>query len=175
MGPLENTLLPKRARIRCQMPKLAVYPHPFGHDVVTRPHQSRSMSQFDATLLFLYAAFSESSDAGGELRVMTAGESGVFSSVRTGIEAGGRPVGSDGFQTFGGIRAVARYVKIEVVPPSGGSVVINEVGGQHLGPVCPRQQCSPSFFYTPPILPSFLPFAKRISSPQKGKRGQRQV
>lgn len=57
---------------------------------------------------------------------MTAGESGIFSTAREGIEAGGRPVGSDGLQTFGGIRALARYVKIEVVPPTGGSIVINE-------------------------------------------------
>lgn len=87
---------------------------------------------------------------------MTAGESGIFSSVRTGIEAGGRPVGSDGLQTFGGIRAVARYVKIEVVPPSGGSVVINEVGGQNLGPVYP-DSCVPfQFLYVPSFLPPFL-------------------
>ncbi|CAM9914395.1 unnamed protein product, partial [Hapterophycus canaliculatus] len=41
----------------------------------------------------------------------------------------GRPLGSDGMQTFGGVRAFARYVKIEVVvpPSSGGKVVINEM------------------------------------------------
>eukprot|EP00904_Undaria_pinnatifida_P008258 jgi/Undpi1/4562/HiC_scaffold_18.g07916.m1 len=72
-------------------------------------------------------AFSESSDGGGQLNFMTAGESGIFSTAREGIEAGGRPIGTDGLQTFGGIRALARYVKIEVVAPTGGSVVINEV------------------------------------------------
>ena len=60
------------------------------------------------------------------MNVMAAGPSGAYSTVRTGIETGGRPVGSDGLQTFGGVRALARYVKIEVVPASGGSVVINE-------------------------------------------------
>lgn len=61
---------------------------------------------------------------------MAAGESGVFSTVREGIEAGGRPVGSDGLQTFGGVRALARYVQIEVLPASGGPVVINEARDQ---------------------------------------------
>lgn len=57
---------------------------------------------------------------------MTAGEPGVFTTVRTGNDAGGRPVGSDGLQTFGGVRALARYVKIEVTAPSGGNVVISQ-------------------------------------------------
>ena len=47
-------------------------------------------------------------------------------SPRAGVEAGGRPLGADGLQTFGGMRALARYVKIEVVPANEGSVVINE-------------------------------------------------
>lgn len=71
-------------------------------------------------------AFSESTSSGGTFSVMAAGESGVFSTVREGIEAGGRPVESDGLQTFGGVRALARYVQIEVVPASGGAIVINE-------------------------------------------------
>eukprot|EP00904_Undaria_pinnatifida_P008259 jgi/Undpi1/4563/HiC_scaffold_18.g07917.m1 len=75
----------------------------------------------------LRIAFSEASDAGGQLNVMAAGSSGVYSTVREGIVAGGRPVGSDGLQTFGGVRALARYVKIEVVPSSGESIIINEV------------------------------------------------
>lgn len=75
----------------------------------------------------LRIAFSEASDAGGQLNFMAAGESGVYSMVRSGIEAGGRPVGADGLQTFGGVRALARYVKIQAVPASGGSIVINEV------------------------------------------------
>lgn len=57
---------------------------------------------------------------------MAADESGVFSSVKSGIEAGGRPLGSDGLQTFGGIRSLARYVKIVAVPSSGGKIGINE-------------------------------------------------
>lgn len=57
---------------------------------------------------------------------MAAGESGEFFSVREGITADDRPVGGDGLQTFGGVRALARYVKIEAVPASGGSVGINE-------------------------------------------------
>lgn len=39
----------------------------------------------------------------------------------------GRPVGSDGLQTFGGVRALARYVKVVAMPAVGGRVVINEV------------------------------------------------
>lgn len=58
---------------------------------------------------------------------MAAGESGVYSTVLAGIGAGGRPLGADGLQTFGGVRALARYVKIEAVPASGGgSIVVNE-------------------------------------------------
>ena len=71
-------------------------------------------------------AFSESTSSGGTFNVLAAGESGVFSTVREGVEAGGRLVESDGLQTFGGVRALARYVQIEVVPASGGVVVINE-------------------------------------------------
>ena len=77
-------------------------------------------------------AFSEDSDAGGQFNVMAAGESGDFVSVRSGIEAGGRPLSSDGLQTFGGMLAVARYVKIEVVPSSGGSISINEVSRRRI-------------------------------------------
>lgn len=73
------------------------------------------------------SAFGEATDDGGEFNVMAAGESGVFSSVRTGLGAGGRPSSSDGLATFGGVRALARYVKIEAVPASGGQIVINEV------------------------------------------------
>lgn len=73
------------------------------------------------------SAFADSTDGTGELNILVAGESGVFSSVSTGLKAGGRPSTSDGLQTFGGVRALARYVKLEVVPVSGGTVVINEV------------------------------------------------
>lgn len=75
----------------------------------------------------VFPAFSEDSDAEGQFNIMAAGESGVFFPVRLGIEADGRTPNSDGLQTFGGMLAVARYVKIEVVPSSGGSIVINEV------------------------------------------------
>lgn len=84
----------------------------------TRPNRAPSSG--------ICPAFSETSSAGGVLNVRAAGESGIFSSVREGIEAGGHPVGSDGLQTFGGVRAVARYVQIEVVPSSGGMIVINK-------------------------------------------------
>ena len=50
----------------------------------------------------------------------------MFSSVRTGIEAGGRPAGSHGLQTFGGMRAVARYVKIVAMPVAGGMISFKE-------------------------------------------------
>ena len=79
-------------------------------------------------------AFSDNSDPGGQFNVMAAGESGDFVSVRSGVEAGGRPPSSDGFQTFGAMLAVARYVKIEAVPARGGSIVINEVSQRHSSP-----------------------------------------
>ena len=71
-------------------------------------------------------AFSDDTDTGGEFSVYAAGEAGVFYSVRTDIEAGGRSVYSDGLQTFGGVRALARYVKIEVTPSIGGTIGITE-------------------------------------------------
>ncbi|CAN0223077.1 unnamed protein product, partial [Pylaiella littoralis] len=74
----------------------------------------------------LRIAFSEDTDVGGEFDVMAAGDSGVFSSVKSGIEAGGRPLGSHGLQTFGGMRTLARYVKIVAMPSSGGKIGINE-------------------------------------------------
>lgn len=57
---------------------------------------------------------------------MAAGEDGVFFSINTGIEAGGRPIGSDGLQTFGAVRALARYIMIEAIPASGGVISISE-------------------------------------------------
>eukprot|EP00904_Undaria_pinnatifida_P008254 jgi/Undpi1/4559/HiC_scaffold_18.g07913.m1 len=78
------------------------------------------------SLLLLVQGFSEDTDAEGTLNVMAAGESGEFLAVREGINAGGRPVGSDGLQTFGGVRALARYVKIEAVPIPGGVIGVNE-------------------------------------------------
>ena len=77
-------------------------------------------------LLLLVQGFSEDTDAEGTLNILAAGESGEFTAVREGIEAGGRPVGSDGLQTFGGVRALARYVKIEAVPIAGGVIGLNE-------------------------------------------------
>lgn len=73
-----------------------------------------------------FPAFADSTDDGGEINVTAAGEDGVFFSVKTGIEAGGRPIGGDGLQTFGAVRALARYIKIEVVPASSGAVTISE-------------------------------------------------
>ena len=72
-------------------------------------------------------AFSDTTDSGGEFNILTAGEFDSFSPVRTNLKAGSRPPSSDGLATFGGVRALARYVKVEVVPPSGGDVTINEV------------------------------------------------
>eukprot|EP00904_Undaria_pinnatifida_P008263 jgi/Undpi1/4567/HiC_scaffold_18.g07921.m1 len=83
--------------------------------------------QAPESLQQLRIAFAESSNKEGTLNFMAASESGDFFSVREDIEAGGRPIDSEGFQTFGGVRALARYVKIEVVAPAGGSVIINEV------------------------------------------------
>ena len=77
-------------------------------------------------LLACCPAFSSGSDAEGRLNIMAAGESGELFSVREGIAADDRPVGSDGLQTFGGVRALARYVKIEAVPATGGTIGINE-------------------------------------------------
>ena len=71
-------------------------------------------------------AFSDDSDTGGAFTVYAGGEAGVFDSVRANIGAGGRPVGSDGLQTFGGVRALARYVKIEVTSSIGGTIGITE-------------------------------------------------
>ena len=96
---------------------------------IYRPIMHGALAFTNATYLPIFpafTAFSESSDAGGQLNIMAAGESGMFSTVRAGVEAGGRPLGADGLQTFGGMRALARYVKIEVVPANEGSVVINE-------------------------------------------------
>ncbi|CAM9855253.1 unnamed protein product [Ascophyllum nodosum] len=71
-------------------------------------------------------AFSDDSDTGGAFTVYAGGEAGLFDSVRANIGAGGRPVGSDGLQTFGGVRALARYVKIEVTSSIGGTIGITE-------------------------------------------------
>lgn len=75
----------------------------------------------------LRIVISEDTDAGGSFNFLAAGESGEFYAVRLGVEAGGRTPDVNGFQTFGGVRAVARYVKIEAVPASGGAIVISEV------------------------------------------------
>lgn len=72
-------------------------------------------------------AFSDTTDSGATFNIMAAGEFGSFAPVRTGLEAGGRPLSGDGLATFGGVRALARYVKIEAVPASGGTITINEV------------------------------------------------
>ncbi len=55
------------------------------------------------------------------------GPSPAFFPIKSGLEAGGRPVGDDGLQTYGGLLALARYVKIQVVPAIGGKIGLNEV------------------------------------------------
>lgn len=77
-------------------------------------------------LFYQTPVISEDTDAGGSFNFLAAGESGEFYTVRMGVEAGGRTPDVNGFQTFGGVRAVARYVKIEALPASGGAVVISE-------------------------------------------------
>lgn len=69
----------------------------------------------------------DSSTAGATFSVYTAGVDGIFSSVLAGATAGPRDASLDGLQTFGGIRKLARYVKIEGVPGSGGDFSISEV------------------------------------------------
>lgn len=69
----------------------------------------------------------ESSTVGAMFNVYTAGADGVFSSVLSGETAGPRDASIQGLQTFGGVRKLARYVKIEGVPGSGGEFSISEV------------------------------------------------
>lgn len=90
-------------------------------------HSTYIISLFATLVLSLrFPAFSDATDDEGVLNVMAAGEDGVFFPVKAGIETGGRPSGSDGLQTFGGVRALARFVKIEALPASGGVITINE-------------------------------------------------
>ena len=69
----------------------------------------------------------DSSTAGAKFNVYTAGVDGIFSSVLSGATAGPRDASLEGLQTFGGLRELARYVKIEGVPGSGGEFSISEV------------------------------------------------
>lgn len=64
---------------------------------------------------------------GAKFNVYTAGADGVFSSVLSGVTAGPRDSSLEGLQTFGGVWALARYVKIEGVPGNGGEFAITEV------------------------------------------------
>lgn len=113
------------------LPYLSIHPqsYPLRHPVTPLPPVAFvAGSSPPTTTAAAVPAFSSDTDAGGKLNVLAAGESGVFSNVRSGLEAGGRPLESDGLQTFGGVLALARYVKIEAVPSGdGGAVVINEV------------------------------------------------
>ena len=78
--------------------------------------------------MFTPPAFVEESyTIGATFNVYTAGVDGVFSSVLSGVSAGTRDSSLEGLQTFGGVRALARYVKIEGVPGSGGEFSISEV------------------------------------------------
>ena len=78
--------------------------------------------------MFTPPAFVEESyTIGATFNVYTAGVDGVFSSVLSGVSAGTRDSSLEGLQTFGGVRALARYVKIEGVPGSGGEFSISKV------------------------------------------------
>lgn len=63
---------------------------------------------------------------GGEITISAAGESAVYSVVNT-IQAGGRPAAEDGLETHGGIRALARYIKLSATPVAGGMIAVKEV------------------------------------------------
>lgn len=103
----------------------SAYVHPLVH--FTLVSIAISCCQFLPNIYFCLPAFSDTTDSGGEFNIMTAGEFDSFSPVRTGLKAGSRPLSSDGLATFGGVRALARYVKVEAVPASGGTITINEV------------------------------------------------
>lgn len=78
--------------------------------------------------MFTLPAFVEkSSTVGATFNVYTAGVDGKFRSVMSGVAAGVRGASLEGLQTFGGVRKLARYVKIEGVPGSGGKFSISEV------------------------------------------------
>lgn len=65
---------------------------------------------------------------GATFNVFSAGADGIFSSLLPGMTAGVRDSALEGLQTFGGVRTLARYIKIEGVPGSGGEFSISEVG-----------------------------------------------
>eukprot|EP00904_Undaria_pinnatifida_P002876 jgi/Undpi1/1258/HiC_scaffold_109.g14172.m1 len=69
----------------------------------------------------------ESWTEGATFNVYTAGVDGIFSSALSEVAAGPRDSSIEGLQTFGGIRTLSRYVKIEGVPASGGQFSISEV------------------------------------------------
>lgn len=69
----------------------------------------------------------DSTTAGAKFNVYTAGADGIFSSVLAGVTAGVRDSSLEGLQTFGALRKLARYVKIEGVPGGGGMFSISEV------------------------------------------------
>ena len=75
----------------------------------------------------LQAFGNEASTAGATFNVYTAGTDGIFTSVLPGVTAGPRDPSLESFQTFGAVRKLARYVKIEGVPGSGGEFSISEV------------------------------------------------
>ena len=69
----------------------------------------------------------ESWTEGATFNVYTAGVDGIFSSALSGVAAGPRDSSIEGLQTFGGVRTLSRYVKIEGIPGSGGQFSISEV------------------------------------------------
>eukprot|EP00904_Undaria_pinnatifida_P006174 jgi/Undpi1/2687/HiC_scaffold_14.g06065.m1 len=69
----------------------------------------------------------ESSTEGATFNLYTAGANGIFEEVLSGVTAGQRDASVEGLQTFGGVYQLARYVKIEGVPGSGGEFSISEV------------------------------------------------
>ena len=96
----------------------------------------------ETTRLSTSPAFvAEASTAGAKFNVYIAGADGIFTSVLSGVTAGLRDSSLEGLQTFGGVRALARYVKIEGVPGIGGEFSISEVcsvgivtADEHLSP-----------------------------------------
>lgn len=70
----------------------------------------------------------DSTTSGGTFNVYAAPENGVYSAVLVGATAGQRADSTGtGLQTFGGVRALARYIMVEAVPASGGSIAMSEV------------------------------------------------
>ena len=83
----------------------------------------------------------ESSTEGATFNLYTAGANGIFDEVLSGVTAGQRDASVEGLQTFGGVYQLARYVKIEGVPGSGGEFSISEVCPEQCLFVIPADNC----------------------------------